>query len=73
MKKVLIIIAQEGYQDHEFAGTRDGFAVNGYEIVIASKHAGPCKGKLGGAEQASVTSPIRLGFVPGREPEAMPW
>jgi len=53
-RKALIIIAQEGYQDIELAGTRDGLLAAGFNVVLASRETGPCKGKLGGAEQASV-------------------
>ena len=54
MKKVLIIIAQEGYQDLEYSGTRDGLEAAGLEVIIASKEVGQCTGKLGGSEEATV-------------------
>lgn len=54
MKKALIIIANSGYQDHEYAGTRKGLEDAGFEIVIAAKSAGPCSGSMGGAEEATV-------------------
>jgi len=54
MKRALIIIAPEGYQDAEYAGTRKGLEQAEYDIVVASKHAGQCSGKLGGTEEASV-------------------
>jgi len=52
--KVLIVLAQEGYQDIEYAGTRKGLEEAGFEIVLASKEAGECHGSLGGTEQATV-------------------
>lgn len=55
MKTALIILAQEGYQDTEFAGTRDGLLSTGFEVVIASEEAGTCTGKLGGSEQADIS------------------
>ncbi|PIR53930.1 DJ-1 family protein [Candidatus Peregrinibacteria bacterium CG10_big_fil_rev_8_21_14_0_10_42_8] len=55
MKKALIIIANSGYQDHEYAGTRKGLEEAGFEIVLAAKDAGPCSGSLGGAEHATVS------------------
>ena len=54
MKSALLIIAQSGYQDHELAGTRDGLVAAGFDIVLASKEAGECTGKLGGTENATV-------------------
>jgi len=54
MPSALIIIAQQGYQDKEFEGTRDGLAAGGFDIIIGSKEAGECQGSLGGSETASV-------------------
>lgn len=50
----LLIIAKHGYQDYELKGTRDGLSAAGFEIVIASTDAGPCAGKFGGSEEATV-------------------
>ncbi len=55
MSKALIIIAQEGYQDIEYAGTRSGLEDAGNDIVIASKEIGECSGSLGGSEEATVS------------------
>ncbi len=52
--KALLILAQNGYQDHEYQGTRDGLEAAGFEIVIASKEVGTCTGKLGDSEEATV-------------------
>lgn len=54
MAKALIMIAQQGYQDIELQGTRDGLVAAGFEIILCSKEAGTCTGKLGGAETATV-------------------
>lgn len=71
MKRVLIILAQEGYQDHEYTGTRAGLEDN-FEIVIASEEEGICHGKLGGTETATlalkdvvVTDFDRIAFIGG--------
>lgn len=53
-KKVLIIIAQQGYQDQELEGTRKGLTAAGFEVVLASTVAGKCRGKFGGTETASI-------------------
>ena len=50
--KALVIIAQHGYQDIELEGTRKGLEAAGFEIIVASKEAGPCVGKFNGHVQA---------------------
>lgn len=55
MRKALIILAQKGYQDIEYAGTRKGLVDAGYTVIVASTEVGSCFGKLGGEEQAEVT------------------
>jgi protease I len=52
MKKVLVVIAQEGYQDVELEGTRKALEAAGYTAVLCSKEAGTCTGKFGGSEHA---------------------
>lgn len=52
MKRALIVIAQNGYQDKELAGTQDALLAAGFEVTVASKEAGPCVGKFGGTEEA---------------------
>lgn len=54
MPKALVVIAQEGYQDTELAGTVRGLSNAGFTTVIASKNAGLCTGKLGGTQQATL-------------------
>jgi len=54
MKRALIIIAQQGYQDKEYAEMRSGLESGGYEIIVASIEAGKCAGKFGGLEVAEV-------------------
>ena len=50
----LVIIAKDGYQDHEYTGTCEGFAMSNINITIASTQAGECHGKLGGSATADV-------------------
>ncbi len=47
MAKVLIIIAQEGFQDQEFDIPRQILKQEGYEINIASIEKGKCRGSMG--------------------------
>jgi protease I len=52
MKTALIVIAQNGYQDVELAGTQNALLQAGFEVTIASKEEGACTGKFGGTEEA---------------------
>lgn len=54
MRKALVIIAQQGFQDVELDGTRKGLEAAGFEVVLASKEAGKCVGKFGGEEVAEL-------------------
>ena len=54
MPSALLILAQQDFQDHEYAGTRKGLESAGYEVKIASSEVGPCIGKFGGEEKAEV-------------------
>lgn len=54
MSKALVVIAKEGYQDKELAGTKKGLEEAGISITLASTEAGPCTGKLGGTENADI-------------------
>ncbi len=54
MPQALIVIAQTGFQDVEFEGTRKGLADAGFDIVITSKEVGECVGKFGGKLTASI-------------------
>lgn len=54
MQKAILIIAQTGYQDVELDGTRKGLLDAGFDVTLASIKAGPCEGKFGGEEKASV-------------------
>lgn len=57
MPSALLIIAQDGYQDIEYAGTRGELERGGFTIVVASGDGGTCTGKLGGS--VSGTIPMR--------------
>ena len=79
MKKALIIIAQDGYQDLEFAGTRDGLEGAGFQVVVCSKEEGECRGSMGGTEIANialrdvcVSDYDRIAFVGGPGMAAYP-
>lgn len=50
MKTALLVIAQNGYQDIELAGTRSALLAAGFKVSLASKEAGACVGKFGGTE-----------------------
>lgn len=52
MKTALLVIAQNGYQDVELAGTQSGLLNAGFEVTIASTEEGTCVGKFGGTEEA---------------------
>jgi protease I len=54
MRIALIILAQQGFQDHEYEGTRKGLVNADFGIVIASKKVGECSGKFGGTVEATV-------------------
>lgn len=52
MHTALLVIAQNGYQDIELAGTQNALLAAGFEVTIASKEEGVCMGKFGGTEEA---------------------
>ncbi len=54
MLPALVIIANEGYQDHEFAGTEMGLVNAGFQVIVASTEVGPCRGKFGGHVDAQM-------------------
>ena len=54
MKRALIIIAQQGFQDKEYEGTRAGLESAGYEITVASTIVGECRGKFGDLEVSKI-------------------
>ncbi len=47
-KKILIILAYHGYQDHEFKTVKDYLVTLGAQVDIASTNIGVAQGKLGG-------------------------
>lgn len=55
MSPVLIVIAQEGFQDHELKGVRDAFLRDKKEVVLCSSRKGPCHGKFGSVESATMS------------------
>lgn len=46
MKRILFIIALEGFQDHEFSIPYEILKTN-YEIIVAGNHSGTANGKFG--------------------------
>ncbi len=48
IKKVLIIIAQLGYQDHEYSAPKEILENAGIKVITASKKQGFAEGSLGG-------------------------
>jgi protease I len=54
MKRALIIVAQQGFQDHELEGTAKGLAAAGFELTLCSKEEGKCVGKFGTEVAAAV-------------------
>lgn len=54
-RNALLIIAQQGFQDVELNGTRDGLVDAGFDVILASTEAGTCVGKFGAEEEAAVT------------------
>ncbi len=54
MTKILMIIAKDGFRDEEFLEPYSIFEEKGFKITVASKTAGPCKGKLGADAVADI-------------------
>lgn len=52
--KALFIVAQEGYQDHEYGAPKKILENAGVEVVTASKKAGLCQGNFGATTEATV-------------------
>ena len=52
--KILFIIAQEGFQDHEYGAPKKILEESGYEVVTGSKEIGKCKGVFGLEVEAAV-------------------
>lgn len=78
MRTVLLVIAPEGFQDHELAGTRQSLGKAGFQVILGSTRTGPCTGKFGSTEQATVAlndcrvaDYDRIGFIGGPGAEAL--
>lgn len=54
MKRALVIIAPQSYQDVELDGTIKGLRAAGFQVTLASTEAGKCIGKFGGVQKAEV-------------------
>ncbi len=55
MNTALLFIAQQGYQDIELKGTRDGLLEAGFKVTLCSLEKGECRGKYDGTEQADMS------------------
>lgn len=53
-RAALIVIAKQGFQDHEYAGTKAGLKNADFEITVASTEAGVCTGKFNGTVEADI-------------------
>ena len=51
-KKILIIIAPKGFQDHEYAIPKEILEKGGFEVATASVKRGECRGAFGARVQA---------------------
>ncbi|MFH0769889.1 MAG: DJ-1/PfpI family protein [Candidatus Peregrinibacteria bacterium] len=78
MRTVLLIIAQENFQDTELKGTRDSLLKAGFQIVLGSITAGACRGKFGSTEIAEIALKDviledydRVAFIGGPGAEAL--
>ncbi len=78
MKSTLVIIAKRGYQDQELEGTLSALKTQGFAVVLASTQAGPCVGKFGGTQPATialkdvdVSAYDRIAFIGGPGAEAL--
>ncbi len=65
-KKVLVVIAPEGFQDHEFSATVKALESAGANVTIASTRTGTCTGKFG-----TVVNAIDLGSVSYQDYDAI--
>lgn len=54
VKRVLFVIAPQGFQDQELADSKAQVEAAGFKAVIASKKAGRCNGSLGGSVNAEL-------------------
>ncbi len=79
MNRALIVIAKNGFQDHELQGTREALLEAGFHVILASTRTGECVGKFGSVEEAviamkdvDVANYDRVAFIggPGAAPLA---
>ena len=54
-KKVLFIVAPQGYQDHEYSAPKKILEESGLEVITASKNKGLCHGAFGSTTQATLS------------------
>jgi len=56
-KKVVMVVAPEGFRDEEFTVPRDYFASKGINVAVASVRNGACKGVMGATANATLSLP----------------
>ncbi len=54
-KKILMVIAKDGFRDEEYFEPKKVFEENNLEVITASSEKGKCKGKLGGEADADIS------------------
>lgn len=50
-----MVVAQNGYQDHEYDTPKKLFTADGFNVTTASSRIGECQGKLGGTTTATLS------------------
>lgn len=53
-KKIIMVVAQEGFRDEELLEPKALFEEKGYDVVVASPEKGLCKGMLGAVLESNV-------------------
>jgi len=54
-KKIVMVVAQEGFRDEEFTVPRDYFASKGIAVTVASVRKGTCRGVMGATANATLS------------------
>lgn len=54
-KKIVIVVAQEGFRDEELLEPKALFEEHGYSVLVASPQKGICKGMLGAILESDIS------------------
>lgn len=54
MPRALLVLAKNGFQDHELQGVREALFEAGFHVILAAKEKGSCVGKYGSVEEAVI-------------------